>query len=354
MRRLLVLAAGSALVASPAWGVHKIAHTPPAGAAPVSFASDFTPPKDSEWGFDIGGFGGETKGKVLVFNPVIFVHGNSVDHTYWEVAADSSVRVDLRRRLRSAGYSDQEIWALSYNGATCGSGSLGACATDNDRNVSDLYAFMNAVFAYTGTAKVDIVAHSLGVTLVRKTVFVHPELLERVEDFVGIAGGNHGTTACRGNETSWIACDEVAPETAWLATLNSWNPKGESDETPGPIRYMTVYDGSGTADTAYMTTPFFDDSQSPRLSGAYNRMLPGTDHASLARGGAAVGVYLPFIMERNNLSRTDSAPPGLGGADVKASALAATGPPWPGWLGPAILAVALGLGAGLGLTSRRR
>ena len=39
--------------------------------------------------------------------PVIFVHGNNVDAADWYPVRDA---------FRAAGWTDQELWALSYNG----------------------------------------------------------------------------------------------------------------------------------------------------------------------------------------------------------------------------------------------
>lgn len=302
--RLVLIGVGGGLVIIfqvAAIANHKNPHNPPSGPAAKAFAADFAPPKDSEWGFDLGGFGGEQKGKALAYNPVMLVHGNGEDAGYWQVAADTSLRVDVTRRFIAAGYKPQEIWALSYNGARCGSQF---CQSANDVNVPDVYVFLNAVRAYTGATKVDVVAHSLGVTIVRKTIYTHPELLDQIEDFVAIAGANHGVSGCRGQESTYYSCDETAPNTPWLAQLNSWNPKGEGDETPGPVAYMTLYDGTGVADTFY-SYPTGEDAKSPRLSGAMNRELPGTEHYTLGRGEVPVATYLPFVRDHNEVRRTD-------------------------------------------------
>src|SRR3954454_19159950 len=96
----------------------------------------------------------------------------------------------------------------------------------------------------------------------------YPWIAKRFVSFVGIAGANHGTTVCRGLETSYYGCNEIAPGTQWLPRLN------HADETPGPRRWMTVYDGSAG-------DPFFDppyDEASPRLAGALNRTYAGDYH----------------------------------------------------------------------------
>lgn len=159
-------------------------------------------------------------------------------------------------------------------------------------------------------------------------MFEHPELLDQIEDLVAVAGPNHGTTSCRGLETTYYGCDEIAaPGTPWLSQINNWNPKGEGDETPGPVRYLVIYDGSGVTDTFYLRSATFDDSASPRLSGADNRQLMGTDHFTLGRGEAPVNIYIPFVRSNNLLRRTDSGPvvsPGNRGRIAGTGSLPAT------------------------------
>src|SRR2546423_6974029 len=83
------------------------AHSRPQGPAAVKFAADFPALVDHEWDFRLGGFGGVRRGAPLQHAPVIFVHGNNVDAADWYPVRDD---------FRAAGWSDQELWALSYNG----------------------------------------------------------------------------------------------------------------------------------------------------------------------------------------------------------------------------------------------
>ena len=157
---------------------------------------------------------------------------------------------------------------MGYDGATH--------QTDNDSNVADLYAFIQAVRQYTGSRQFSLVGHSLGVTLARKTLKVHPELRPHLLAFVGIAGANHGTSLCPpGSEGVVVSCDEIALGTQWLADLNG---PGGYDETYGRTKWMTIYDGSGAGDPAYATAAY---ANSPALKGADNRMFYGTYHNDL-------------------------------------------------------------------------
>ena len=104
----------------------------------------------------------------------------------------------------------------------------GGHGASDDDNVVDLCRFVEAVQAYTGSTQVDIVGHSLGVTLARKFMRTYPQLAKAVVAFVGIAGANHGTTVCRGLDTSYYGCNEIAPGTAWLgaAQIETAQPSG--------------------------------------------------------------------------------------------------------------------------------
>jgi pimeloyl-ACP methyl ester carboxylesterase len=162
----------------------------------------------------------------------------------------------------------------------------------NDVNVPDLIAFVRAVMAYTGSKQVQIVAHSLGVTIVRKMLYAHPDLRRNVVAAVMIAGANHGTTVCRGLETSYYGCDEIAPGTTWLAQLNA------AGEAPGPTCWMSVYDGA-TGD------PFFvgPDATSPHLDGAYNLTFPGFYHNDLRVDPRPVAAYSAFLKKHQRPDR---------------------------------------------------
>lgn len=275
-------------------------HDRPQGPAKVAFGPGFPGLVDHEWGFALGGFGGTRPGAPVRRPPVLFVHGNTVDAADW---------YPVRDNFRAAGWSDQELWALSYNGLGSNNGTaiftpnperdaehreMGwdgkARVTNNEVNVPDLYDFIRAVQAYTGSARFSIVGHSLGVTLARRTLKVHPQLRADLHAFVGIAGANHGTSLCPpGSEGQVVSCDEIAAGTQWLAELNG--PEG-SDETYGPSRWLTVYDGSGAGDPAFAGPTY---AQSPALKGACNTQYPGTYHNDLRVDPAIVDHYRRYI-----------------------------------------------------------
>jgi pimeloyl-ACP methyl ester carboxylesterase len=287
------------IVAPAALASHQVGHSEPQGPGHVGFASDFPVLTDHEWGFRLGGWGGSSSGSPISHVPVIFVHGNNVDAADWYPVRDD---------FRAAGWTDQELYALSYNGLGGNNGTAlftqnpqrdqehtdmgydgSTRVTSDDVNVADLYDFILAVRSYTGSDRFSIASHSLGATLARKTLKVHPELRSDLVAFVSIAGANHGTTFCPpGSEGVVVSCDEIAANTPWLAELNG--PDG-SDETYGPAKWLTVYDGSGVGDPAYVGTY----ADSPQLKGADNRAFPFTYHNDLRLDPAIVAVYRAFL-----------------------------------------------------------
>jgi len=284
------------------------AHTPPQGPAKVRFAADFPALVDHQWGFRLGGFGGIAAGAPRVHVPVILVHGNNVDAADWYPVRDD---------FKAAGWSDQELFALSYNGLGANNGSaltrqnperdaehreMGwdglARVTNNEANVPDLYDFVRAVQSYTGSQQFSLVGHSLGVTLARRMLKVHPQLRADLVAFVGIAGANHGTSFCPpGSEGNVVSCDEIAAGTEWLAALNG--PDG-SDETYGPARWLTIYDGSGGGDPAFAGPAY---AESPVLKGADNRTFPGTYHNDLRIAPEIVTAYRTFLEDAEVAAR---------------------------------------------------
>jgi pimeloyl-ACP methyl ester carboxylesterase len=275
--------------------------------APVLFPPDFRPPTDCEWGFPLGGWGGIRRGAPIKHDPVIFVHGNHSDAVDWFGVAD---------QFKAAGYTDQELWAISYNGLggqVDGAPIVCVCPPSpravaymsrpdvaplvlqggqyaaNDVNVPDLYGFVRAVMAYTGAAHVQLVGHSLGVTVIRKMLFDHRELFRHVSAAVSIAGGSHGTSLCRDMQATLYSCDEVAPDSPWLKRLNSIG------EAPGPTKWMSLYNGSNNLDPFFLQTPTYDDRWRPRMQGAINLTYADAYHSDLRVRPDIVATYLAFL-----------------------------------------------------------
>jgi hypothetical protein len=158
---------------------------------------------------DLGGqgsFGGRaTAGQALAHDPVVFIHGNSdcalctaISQTGWSAS---------RNYFLAQGYTSAELYATTWGTANL----LDAYQQAHSKaNVLRTRRFLQAVLAYTGAKKLDVVAHSMGVTLARKAILggqaydeasnrysdVGAPLTASVDAFVGIAGANLGLVDC--------------------------------------------------------------------------------------------------------------------------------------------------------------
>jgi len=183
----------------------------PPGAAPVGLSVDFRDwlnnhgyaaddfARDTLSG---GSFGGRAcPSQVLAHDPVVFIHGNS------DRALGAGTLTGWTSSLayfESHGYSRAELYATTWGPADANQASL---QQHSKANVLRTRRFLEAVLAYTGAGKLDVVAHSMGVTLARKAILggsaddqgaysVGAPLGGSIDTFVGISGANLGLTSC--------------------------------------------------------------------------------------------------------------------------------------------------------------
>ena len=229
------------------WILPKVGIDPPALR---DFPADFTPPISNETNQPMVGFGGNGGG--VHRTPVIFVHGNTVSARYW---------LPNRAYFRKAGYTDDELWSLGYgwdNVRYFDSGDLSVPSLD--RIVTGVMDYLSKK---TGRPihQVDVIGHSLGVTLVRQWM-MQTNSFHKVRNFIGACGANDGVwtawpdTRGQNRVVSW----ELYPDSPWLQQLS------RHGETPGPTRYMTIYDGTGWGDVLFPP----GSEHSGALEGAYN------------------------------------------------------------------------------------
>jgi triacylglycerol lipase len=155
----------------------------------------------------MGSYGGRASaGQVLLHDPVIFIHGNADCALCTESATQTGWNASVAWFL-SQGYTSAELYATTWGSASVLDTAYNYHSKDF---VMSTRRFLQAVMAYTGAKKVDIVAHSMGVTLARKAILggtaydeglginysVGPPLTASVDAFVGIAGANLGLTSC--------------------------------------------------------------------------------------------------------------------------------------------------------------
>lgn len=246
----------------------------------TDFPADFTPPLSSETNRPMPGFGGGGTG--VTRTPILFVHGNTESARFW---------LPARERFIAEGWNPDELWAFGFGRDNV------RTFDSNDLTAPGIGRAVDAVTAYLSRRsgrevhKIDIVAHSLGVTAVRQWM-KQENAWHRVRVFVAVAGANHGVWTARADARGQNRASsfELSPGSPWLEQLN------RGGETPGPTRYLALYDGTGRHDVLF-PPPY---EHSPRLEGAVN--LPFNlehddylDHLELPRSEKTVGVIADFL-----------------------------------------------------------
>jgi len=220
----------------------------PNGLVGTSFPADFPRIVDASLGVPVIGFGG-SQGRVDHV-PVIFLHGNN-DTPFATSCNPFGYIHNLAQFFLDAGYSPRELWGLGYQGDLC---DLIASPTNRSgfahstaANVPDLRAFVRAVLAYTGARRIDIVAHSLGVTLTREWMR-QDHAWNKVRALVAIDGPNHGIINCSPSPLNYFQLPSSGGFTPDSAICREYG----SDHTPlltalnrgreahGPTRYLVL------------------------------------------------------------------------------------------------------------------
>jgi pimeloyl-ACP methyl ester carboxylesterase len=281
-----------------------------AGTVGTSFPAGFPVITDASLGTPVLGFGAAGP---LQHTPVIFLHGNN-DTPFPTLCNPYGDIHGLAQYLADHGYSPSELWGLGYQGDQCDllttPTNRSGVAHSTQANVPDLHAFVHAVLDYTGARQVDIVGHSLGVTLAREWMR-EDHAYRLVRRLVAIDGPNHGIVDCSPSAANyWQApalggftpasaiCQEYgSPATPFLSRLN------RGSETPGPTRYLVIRN----ADTSFVyfslqdglfapvpaedyTGAPHDFSQSATLQGAEQVDLSGQGAYDPLLGTAHLGI----------------------------------------------------------------
>ena len=273
-----------------------------------AYPQDFIPPLDQGGpgqGEPVGGFGGNAAtdreahravvqqvGKA----PVMLVHGNSgtAETPPWDL-------LDAKRMLLAAGYVEELIWAPSY----LGPGTLDLL-TPHTNNVDDVRDYLDSVCAYLAVDVVDVIAHSLGCSLVyavcrgleRQTAPINwnqPKRWHRIGTFVALAGAFHGLGTASVGE--WQTGGEFMTELLEEELGGDGeNPFGEGKELTPPPRPHNITYFTGTAEGDFI------DAQHPgtgRLEGAINRVYSLGEgmigHEQIKENQAVFNDFLPYL-----------------------------------------------------------
>ena len=189
--------------------------------------------------------------------PIIFVHGWSSSGSTWNTMAS---------RFRADGWTTAETVQWSYN-----------TSQSNATTASQLSTLVDQVRASTGSAKVDQISHSMGGL---STSYYTKNLggAAKVDDFVSLAGPNHGTnTAFLCLQTS---CRQMWPGSSFLSQLNS------GDETPGTPNYGTWWSPCDEV---------INPDSSVLLSGAVNTQTACLSHSGVKDSATVYAQVRDFV-----------------------------------------------------------
>ncbi len=176
-------------------------------------------------------------------DPIVFVHGWNSSASTWNT---------MIGRFVAAGYPRSHLLAFSYNSNTSNRTIAGQVANA----VSQLRAS-------TGAARVDIIAHSMG-SLSSRSYLKERGGTAFVDDWVSLAGPNHGTNTAYACYPFSRGCRDMIPGSDLLDALNS------GDETPGSTRYGTFWSNSDIV---------INPDSSVLLSGATNTFAGSIGHS---------------------------------------------------------------------------
>uniref|UniRef100_A0A915DCE4 Lipase n=1 Tax=Ditylenchus dipsaci TaxID=166011 RepID=A0A915DCE4_9BILA len=161
-------------------------------------------------------FGGKSSHEQQINqHPVIFIHGNSdgaLDLNDADVSVDPSNMgwsASIEQFLEN-GYSTAELYAITYGDRQI---KNSIHRSMDCQTVVRLRRFVEAVMEYTNASYVDIIAHSMGVSLARRIIkggnmrevfnqtevsecYIGHSLHQKVHTFIGIAGANYGMCLC--------------------------------------------------------------------------------------------------------------------------------------------------------------
>ncbi|HEX4583459.1 MAG TPA: hypothetical protein VH183_01435 [Burkholderiaceae bacterium] len=249
--------------------------------------------------------------------PVIFLHGNN--DTPFPTPCNPYGNIhDFAQFFLDNGYRPGQLWGLGYQGDQCdllADQSLrSGVAHTTAAAVPLLRRFVAAVLETTHASRVDIVAHSLGVTVAREWM-LQDQAYPKVRALVAIDGPNHGIINCSPSPANYwqlpneggfapgsAVCDEYGSDhTQLLSVLN------RGSETPGPTRYLVIRNVAAGSSGDFVYSPLQDGllpgvpaedrdgnphdfSNSPLLAGAATVDLTGQGVHDPILGTAHLGI----------------------------------------------------------------
>ncbi|MEM9112389.1 MAG: lipase [Myxococcota bacterium] len=178
-----------------------------------------------------GSFGGRFVPEQPVKGPpFVFIHGNG-DAALGSGGPLFNGWTEVLGSFLAAGYGFERLYGTTWGPADP---RLVRRQSHDRHRVGRVRRFIEAVLAYTGQPRANVVAHSMGVTLARKAIQggrlldergwteLGPPLASRIGTFIGIAGANQGLRAALRNPL-----------------VRAWNPiNGFFPGLPSPLGFV--------------------------------------------------------------------------------------------------------------------
>ncbi|KAK0403244.1 hypothetical protein QR680_016806 [Steinernema hermaphroditum] len=253
-----------------------------------------------EYGIN-GSFGGKLLDNQQVKRePVIFIHGNSdgaLDNGKGPFSGGWNQPIEY---FMEKGYTSAELYALTWGDRNLANAGL---RQHTCKHLKRIRGFIEAVLQYTESPKVDLVAHSMGVTLTRQAVKggriflgggdecdLGESLGDRVDTLLGIAGANYGLCSC----TNEIA--QVVPACAYKLGFWAGDTCLSSPTTvptdPLTCQSATEADDCGQRDYAYFLKRLNEDDAA---EGDVIMSMWSEDDEIVGNGGRVWGVPTGLI-----------------------------------------------------------
>ena len=173
------------LVCASVWAVPSAAQAVSYTGSSSQFAGGFTPSNASN-----GGFGGGSC--TASRTPVVFVHGNGDEAKNWDFPTSTGV-ASVYDAFKAAGYNDCELFGVNYLSSS--QRALPQFNYHSRTTARIIRDFINDVKAYTGSSEVDVVSHSLGVTIALHGID-YGNQWSSIRRFIAIAGSMLGLASC--------------------------------------------------------------------------------------------------------------------------------------------------------------
>ncbi|MGE5468108.1 MAG: hypothetical protein ACM3Y9_11865 [Ignavibacteria bacterium] len=228
-----------------------------AAGRPDQFAGGFAPHAPN------GGFGGGAgcRGNIR-HTPVVFVHGNGDSAIGWDSPAPArgtrAAGPSVYEEFKAHGYNDCELFGITYLDRDEQKLDHTGQNFHEPRKYQLVWEFIQAVKAYTGSPRVDVVGHSLGVSMAMAALDYYADhgekAWESVRRFANIAGGIRGLNSCVPATFTAAACQAdhggtgeayyefgFFPDHALFWRSNRWTAaEGPSSMRHAPQRHPNV------------------------------------------------------------------------------------------------------------------